>query len=193
MTKIKPLRLAGMPRLYKGASEDPADGACIMQYVSLIRYNRFDDQPRCVNVAVRDISIAVNDTSWDDEREDRLMPLVHRLMNTQGLTNKQRKLLDRWRRAAHNAASESRQRVYDEWVREGRHYALACGCRMKDCRYTPFDRATDAAASEIYYSCLLRMLDHIAAWKRFSPAEVTAEEWESWDQLRQQYAHAGIA
>lgn len=186
MTKIRPLHLAGMPRLHKGASEGPENGACIMQYVSLIRYERFDDAPRCVNIDVRHLAINVNDLSSDEEREDRLMPLVHRLMNTQGLTSAQRKQLKRWRLKAEEEAAEAHHQVNIKW--RGERYSTYCGCDLADCRYTPFDKAYDGAAAEVAYKWLLKMLRQIEAWKHTKPAPVTREEWDSWDELRMKYA-----
>jgi hypothetical protein len=173
--KITPLRLAGLPRLHKGKSPNPSDGACIMQYVSLIRYERFNDAPRCVNVVVRRLAISVNDLSRDEERENRLMPLVHRMMDTQGLTSEQRRQLVRWLSAASVEAAEARRKAEEQW--RGRRWSS-----------DSFTAACDDEQAVVYYKWLLKVLAQIEAWKHTRPAAVTREEWESWDELRTQYA-----
>ena len=72
-----------VPFLKRGTGQTPRDGGCIMQVVSWIAHDgEWTDCPRCVLQLFKDLSIEVNDSATDAERQ-RLLDLAPRLMNTQ--------------------------------------------------------------------------------------------------------------
>lgn len=72
-----------LPILSRGAHNDPADGACLMEYVSLLAGEAFSDRPRCTHPLLAQIARLVNDTSPDSTRHE-LAPLAPSLIGTSG-------------------------------------------------------------------------------------------------------------
>ena len=70
-----------LPILSRGAHNDPADGACLMEYVSLLAGERFSDRPTCTHPLLAQIARLVNDTSPDGARHE-LAPLAPGLIGT---------------------------------------------------------------------------------------------------------------
>ncbi len=70
-----------LPVLSRGAHNDPADGACLMEYVSLLAGERFSDRPTCTHPLLAQIARLVNDTSPDSVRHE-LAPLAPGLIGT---------------------------------------------------------------------------------------------------------------
>lgn len=70
-----------LPILSRGAHHDPADGACMMEYVSLLAGEQFSDRPRCTHPLLAQIARLVNDTSPDRVRHE-LAPLAPGLIGT---------------------------------------------------------------------------------------------------------------
>lgn len=70
-----------LPILSRGAHNDPADGACLMEYVSLLAGERFSDRPTCTHPLLAQVARLVNDTSPDAVRHE-LAPLAPELIGT---------------------------------------------------------------------------------------------------------------
>lgn len=68
-----------MPLLKKGAHDDPKDGACVMEYVSILAGEEFDDHPECTHPSVAGVARYVNDYLHDEDRH-LLVPFIDRLM-----------------------------------------------------------------------------------------------------------------
>jgi hypothetical protein len=74
-----------LPILKKGKHINPADGACIMEYISVLAGESFTDRPKCVHHRLAHMARGVNDYMGDDDQARQLLlPLVHRLMGTGG-------------------------------------------------------------------------------------------------------------
>jgi hypothetical protein len=58
----------GVPVLRAGAHLFPEEGACIMEYVSLLSGAPFNDHPRCTDPSVAALARLVNDSSSDAQR-----------------------------------------------------------------------------------------------------------------------------
>jgi hypothetical protein len=65
-----------LPILCAGEHRNPRDGACVMEYVSVLAGERFGDHPRCVHPALAGLARAVNDRIHDDAMRSRLVLLV---------------------------------------------------------------------------------------------------------------------
>lgn len=72
-----------LPLLSRGAHTDPADGACLMEYVSLLAGEQFSDRPSCTHPLLAQIARLVNDTSPENVRHE-LAPLAPGLIGTAG-------------------------------------------------------------------------------------------------------------
>ena len=59
---------AGLPQLRVGAHLAPEDGACLMEYVSVLSGARFSDHPPCTDPMVATVARMVNDASTDAGR-----------------------------------------------------------------------------------------------------------------------------
>lgn len=70
-----------LPVLSRGAHKDPTDGACLMEYVSLLAGEPFSDRPGCTHPLLAQIARLVNDTSPDGTRH-ALGPLAPGLIGT---------------------------------------------------------------------------------------------------------------
>jgi hypothetical protein len=58
----------GLPRLQAGAHLLPEDGACLMEYVSVLAGARFSDRPRCTDPTLAAFARLVNDSCSDAGR-----------------------------------------------------------------------------------------------------------------------------
>jgi len=58
----------GLPRLQAGSHLGPEDGACLMEYVSVLTGARFSDRPRCTDPTVAALARLVNDCCSDAGR-----------------------------------------------------------------------------------------------------------------------------
>src|SRR5690606_39216218 len=70
-----------MPVLSAGAHDHPSEGACVMEYVSLLAGEDFSDSPVCTHPVLAAAARAVNDNLPDNERH-LLVPLIGRLFGT---------------------------------------------------------------------------------------------------------------
>jgi hypothetical protein len=66
--------LEGLPQLQVGTHLVPEDGACLMEYVSVLAGTAFSDHPRCTDPILAALARLVNDASTDAGR-----PLLVRL------------------------------------------------------------------------------------------------------------------
>lgn len=57
---------AGLPLLSRGRHGGPDEGACVMEYVSVLAGERFADAPRCTHSALATLARLVNDRIADD-------------------------------------------------------------------------------------------------------------------------------
>ncbi len=60
----------GLPQLRAGAHSSPDDGACLMEYVSLLAGTRFGDHPSCTDPTLAALARFVNDASSDAGRPE---------------------------------------------------------------------------------------------------------------------------
>ena len=65
----------GLPRLTAGAHLVPEDGACLMEYASVLAGEPFSDHPRCTDPLLATLARLVNDATTDAGRH-RLAPLA---------------------------------------------------------------------------------------------------------------------
>jgi hypothetical protein len=65
----------GLPVLSRGGHTDPAQGACFMEYASLLAGEKFTDCPRCTHPLLAHTARMVNDVLDDDNRQ-RIAPLI---------------------------------------------------------------------------------------------------------------------
>ena len=79
--KIHALAPVGMPILSRGRHDSPADGACLMEYVSVLAGEPFSDHPRCVDPLLARLAWAVNDWSNESVRS-MLVLLAPRMIGT---------------------------------------------------------------------------------------------------------------
>ena len=70
-----------MPVLSAGAHSSPSEGACVMEYVSLLAGEPWSDTPACTYPPLAVGAQIVNDWLLDSERH-RLVPLIGRLFGT---------------------------------------------------------------------------------------------------------------
>jgi hypothetical protein len=66
-----------------GGHSNPADGHCLLEVVSMLAGQPFNDHPPCVSPVLRSYGIALNDR-WNDEQRQKLLPYAPRLLNTAG-------------------------------------------------------------------------------------------------------------
>lgn len=67
------------PRLQMGRHQHPDDGACIMEYVSMLAGQAFSDGPRCTDPLVAELARLVNDHIGEQARSS-LIDLAPRLV-----------------------------------------------------------------------------------------------------------------
>ncbi|MCE3556175.1 hypothetical protein LWC33_32630 [Pseudonocardia sp. RS11V-5] len=66
----------GLPLLTRGSHQGPANGSCLMEYVSVLAGTSFSDHPRCTHPALATVARMVNDQIGDDELRSRLALLA---------------------------------------------------------------------------------------------------------------------
>lgn len=64
-----------LPLLQRGSHAHPDDGACFMEFASLLAGERFTDRPRCTHPVLAAVARAVNDAVGDRTRQ-QLVPLI---------------------------------------------------------------------------------------------------------------------
>ena len=70
-----------LPVLSSGAHDDPSQGACVMEYVSLLAGEPWSDTPACTHPVLAEAAQVVNDWVSGSERH-LLVPLIGRLFGT---------------------------------------------------------------------------------------------------------------
>ncbi|MGH3546846.1 MAG: hypothetical protein ACRDQU_01695 [Pseudonocardiaceae bacterium] len=71
-----------LPVLTRGAHRRPEDGACVMEYVSVLAGSPFSDHPECTHPALAKLARVVNDQIEDDDVRSRLVLLAPDLAET---------------------------------------------------------------------------------------------------------------
>lgn len=71
----------GLPVISWGAHVNPRNGACVMEYVSILAGERFNDHPMCTHPILAHVARTVNDVLSQDGRQ-KLLPLIARLIGT---------------------------------------------------------------------------------------------------------------
>jgi hypothetical protein len=71
----------GLPELRWGRHISPEQGACLMEYVSVLAGERFSDRPACVDPLLVQLAWAVNDTT-NSKLRARLPDLAPRFIGT---------------------------------------------------------------------------------------------------------------
>lgn len=99
-----------MPVLSAGRHDSPAEGACVMEYVSVIAGEKFSDKPACTDEPLAMLAWAVND-SLDDSERHMMVPFITRLIGTSGYDVDHRALTDAF--VAINPTAEIRMCDYD--------------------------------------------------------------------------------
>lgn len=84
-----------LPFLSWGSHESPAEGACIMEYVSILAGEKFSDTPACTDRVLGVIAQNVNDSLESDDRQ-KLLPLIPELLNTAIDSEDNRTEAERW-------------------------------------------------------------------------------------------------
>lgn len=72
----------GLPMLDRGGHRSPDQGACLMEYVSVLAGTRFSDHPRCTHPALAQLARVVNDEVVDPAARSRLAVLAPDLIGT---------------------------------------------------------------------------------------------------------------
>jgi hypothetical protein len=65
---VRPSVPEGLPELRTGSHLTPEDGACLMEYVSVLAGTTFSDHPRCTDPTLAALARLVNDASTDEGR-----------------------------------------------------------------------------------------------------------------------------
>lgn len=100
-----------LPVLGVGAHRRPEDGACLMEYVSVLSGDRFTDHPRCTHRAAATLARLVNDGISDDELRNQLALLAPSLVDIHGQDERVGKIVVMYcLRAAQRVAQVSNQR-----------------------------------------------------------------------------------
>lgn len=89
-----------MPVISAGGHSDPRQGACVMEYISLLAGEDWSDEPTCTHPLLSSMARAVNDRLCHDHRQ-LLIPLIPRLMGTTGLNRRTEEDLYDWLKAQH--------------------------------------------------------------------------------------------
>lgn len=71
----------GLPELQRGGHAKPEDGACLMEYVSVLAGEPFTDRPSCVDPLLVRLAWTVNDTAHAEVRT-QLADLAPRFIGT---------------------------------------------------------------------------------------------------------------
>ena len=100
-----------MPVLSSGAHNSPQDGACVMEYISLLAGEDWSDTPSCTHPALAKAAQIVNDRLYNNNRY-LIVPLIGRLFGTADVgTDEERKRvsvgLAQWCAAAYATAADA--------------------------------------------------------------------------------------
>jgi hypothetical protein len=76
------VRPDGLPMLDRGGHRSPEQGACLMEYVSVLAGARFSDHPKCTHPALAQLARVVNDEIVDPAARSRLAVLAPDLIGT---------------------------------------------------------------------------------------------------------------
>ncbi len=71
-----------LPLLQRGHHRRPQDGACVMEYVSVLSGGKFTDHPRCTHPALATLARLVNDWIDDEQARSELALLAPYLIGT---------------------------------------------------------------------------------------------------------------
>src|SRR5919205_1231168 len=71
-----------LPILQRGRHRRPEEGACVMEYVSVLAGCSFSDHPRCTHPALATLARLVNDWIDDDRARSELARLAPDLIGT---------------------------------------------------------------------------------------------------------------
>ena len=132
-----------LPVLSAGAHRDPKQGACVMEYVSLLAGETWSDRPDCTHPVLASMARVVNDYLPDDRRQE-LVPLIGRLFGTANHDRELSLRLTLWcaEQVVHLAGREARAAV--ETVRG----YLAGEASVAECKIA----ATVCHISHAYYA-----------------------------------------
>ncbi len=89
----------GLPALARGTHRTSRQGACLMEYASLLAGERWSDSPACTHPALAALARAVNDCTGDQARQ-RLLQVVPELVLALGADGEQARLGQRLARKA---------------------------------------------------------------------------------------------
>jgi hypothetical protein len=78
-----PVAPDGLPLLDSGRHRDPSEGACFMEFASLLAGEPFSDHPRCTHPLLGLLARTVND-NVDEVTRQRLLPLVPQVVGMTG-------------------------------------------------------------------------------------------------------------
>jgi hypothetical protein len=73
-----------LPVLTRGRHRGPEDGACVMEYVSVLAGGRFTDHPQCTHPALASLARLVNDRIADEQIRSGLARLAPDLIGVTG-------------------------------------------------------------------------------------------------------------
>ncbi|MGH3099299.1 MAG: hypothetical protein ACRDMV_25240 [Streptosporangiales bacterium] len=141
-----------LPILSRGVHKTPKDGACLMEYASLLAGEDWSDHPPCIHPVLAEMARTVNDRLDDDQRQN-LLPLVPRLIGTAGGDWVLSVRLAVWcaRRVLHltgdaRPACEEAVRVTEAWCDGRRATARQCRATAAAVTATVTTFAANAAA-----------------------------------------------
>lgn len=186
----------GLPILSTGSHDSPRDGACIMEYVSILAGERFSDHPHCTDRVLAVLAQEVND-AVEDEHRQALLPLIPQLVNTRVKYASDFDEAERWARLAGSMltfATSRRAAATRNYLSGNNNFTDAKAYRNR----------TDAMVAVAYYetsvSDALADVDGAQIVKRFGTllklwAVETGHQAEPVDlpaleELRQMYAEA---
>lgn len=90
----------GVPMLAQGSHHGPREGACLMEYVSVLAGLPFDDHPRCTDPVLAAMARQVNDAASDAGRQHLASLAPQLAASTRIAPDRVAAMLDLWARAA---------------------------------------------------------------------------------------------
>lgn len=81
-----------LPVLSAGAHHHPSEGACFMEYCSVLAGEKFSDRPGCVDPTIGGVARNLNDSLYE---RGYLVPYIVPAMGTGGLTKAQQKDMEK--------------------------------------------------------------------------------------------------
>jgi hypothetical protein len=146
-----------MPMLARGRHTSAEDGACLMEYVSVLAGESFTDHPICVDPLLVRLAWAVNDWAADPERA-RLVELAPRLIGTRNNNPVTAPIMLLACMECVTAVCElpanafrSRRARAQKRLRKARQHPSGRRARWGDCRYREFH------ADEVIRECVRTM------------------------------------